>query len=110
MRDLKEIPDRSELPDVIASHNELIREFNFANKNVTLEESFNCEILEVVFPASSNVVIYHKLGIRPKYRLILRQEGNGVLTDVPSGWNQFQILMTNNGAVQVTATIMLVRG
>jgi hypothetical protein len=93
---------------VLDKLNELIDSFNFTVSKFNLS-AFDGQIIEVSFSAGENKVIPHKLGKSPKYRIILRQEGNGVLSDTPSGWNEFQIQIKNNGAVSVTATIMLLR-
>lgn len=109
-KDVREIPylnDGSEFKDSIVPLNEFINSFN---NLVSDSLHLNGQIIEnIVLAAGETKVIYHKLGVKPKHRLILNQEGNGVLSDIPSGWNNFSIQMKNNGAVSVTATIMLVR-
>lgn len=90
--------------------NELISGFNFLQKKVSLTSNFDGQIIDgIEFAIGEEKVITHKLGVIPKFRIILRQEGNGVISDIPSGWNNFSIKLKNNGAVAVTATIMLVR-
>lgn len=110
-RSSKDIPEVSGAPEEWdRTLNELINDHNFLSKNLSFQSNFNGQIIEnVKFAAGETLTIQHKLGILPRYRIILRQEGNGVLEDIPSGWNNFQIQMKNNGAVSVTATIMLVR-
>jgi hypothetical protein len=90
--------------------NTLIRQHNFLAENISLAGNFSGQILEgVKFAAGEEKDIPHKLGIKPKHRIILNQEGNGVLSDLPSGWDKFKIKMKNNGAVAVVATIMIVK-
>jgi hypothetical protein len=99
--------------------NRLINSVNFLNKSLSLQSNFNCFIAKnVKFEAAGDaqerdvVKIQHFLGVVPLYRLILRQVGNGVLTDVansPSDWGDKVITLRNNGTVPVTATIMVVR-
>lgn len=110
MSEVPKLTPNAEVSDVIVGVNELINEFNFLAKNFSLKENTDGQLLEnIVFAAGEDKVIPHKLGKKPKHRLILNQEGNGVLSDTPSGWNQYQIKIKNNGAVSVTATIMLIR-
>ncbi|MBA3755622.1 MAG: hypothetical protein H0X02_05075 [Nitrosomonas sp.] len=94
---------------LIKDLNYLIDEFNFLSKFISLKSNFDGHIVNVSFAAGEDKVVSHKLGVLPRYRIILRQEGNGVISDTPSGWNQYQIQLKNNGAVAVTATIMIVR-
>lgn len=95
--------------DVINTLNKLISAFNFLSKNGSLQSNFNCFIANITIPATSSVKIEHFLGVIPKYRIILRQEGNGVISDIPSGWDNKVITLYNNGAVEVKATVMIVR-
>lgn len=109
-RDIPSIPKEATPDQVINGTNDLIDSHNFLLKNISFEVNFNGQIIEnITFAAGETKTISHGLGMKPKYRVILRQEGNGVLDDIPSGWNNFSIQMRNNGAVSVTATIMLVR-
>lgn len=109
-KDIKEIPKGASFEDSVNTVNELIQEHNYLSKNITFNGNFNGQIIEnIVFAAGETRTIYHGLGIKPKYRIILRQAGNGVLDDVPSGWNNYSVQVKNNGAVEVTATIFLVR-
>lgn len=110
MIEVPKINESATLKEVIAQYNEMTDKMNKLISNMSLKENFDGQIIEnLVFAAGETKVIPHKLGIPPKYRIILRQEGNGVLSDTPSSWNQYQIKMINNGAVQVTATIILLR-
>jgi hypothetical protein len=95
--------------DVINAHNKLVSAYNFISKNMSLQSNFNCFIAEVKIPTISQISIQHFLGVIPKYRIILRQEGNGVITDIPSGWTSDVITLYNNGAVDVNLTVMIVR-
>ena len=108
-KDISPISEESELEKVIADVNTLINAFNFLAKSFSFEKNFNGFIAKAVIPATSELKIQHFLGVTPKYRLILRQEGNGVITDIPSGWNDKIITLYNNGAVEVTDTILIAR-
>lgn len=87
--------------EMIDAHNETITKFSLS--------AFDGQIIQLSFSAGEEKLIPHKLGKTPSFRIILRQEGNGVLSDTPSSWNAFQIKIKNNGLVSVTATIMLLR-
>lgn len=109
-KDVRYLVDKSEAPEIIKGVNELVDEHNFLAKNLSFTSNFNGQIIEnIVFTAGETKTIPHALGIKPKYRIIMGQVGNGVLDDIPFGWNNFSVQMKNNGAVSVTATIFLVR-
>ena len=108
-KDITPVKDDTKIEDLIPELNKLINAFNFLTKSLSLEKNFNGYITTVTIPATSEVAIQHFLGLKPKYRLVLKQEGNGIITDVPSGWNDKIITLYNNGAVEVTATILIAR-
>jgi hypothetical protein len=95
--------------DLIKELNELIDAFNFLNTRISLKDNFDGDMVTVTFAAGETKTIPHKLGKVPGGRIIIKQEGNGVLSDIPSGWNANSIKMINNGAVSVTATLFIVR-
>jgi hypothetical protein len=64
---------------------------------------------DVVIASGATVKIQHFLGVIPKWRIILRQTGNGVITDVPSEWNTKTISLKNNGAESVTISVLIAR-
>jgi hypothetical protein len=114
-REIKELDSEAQYEELLESHNELVKLFNFVIKALSLKRNFNCFITEVEFQATGDASgrdsqsIQHFLGVTPKYRIILRQTGNGVLVDTPSEWNSSSITMTNKGSEVVNATIMIVR-
>lgn len=109
-RDIPEVVDGADLEQVINALNVLTNDYNFFVKNVSIDMNFNGQVIEnIVFAAGETKTIPHSIGIVPKYRVILRQQGNGVLDDIPSGWNKYSIQMKNNGAVPVTATILVLK-
>jgi hypothetical protein len=90
--------------------NRVVESQNFLKKNFSVRDNFNGQIIEnIELTAGEEKVIPHNLGIVPPFRVILRQEGNGVISDIPSGWNKYSIKLKNNGAVTVTVTIWIVR-
>lgn len=99
----------TDIESMVDDLNELIDAFNFLNTKISFKQNFDGDIVTVSFNAGETKTIPHKLGKVPGGRIIIRQEGNGVLSDIPSGWNSTSIKMINNGAVKVTATILIVR-
>lgn len=109
-KDISNIPLGSTPEEVLKRSNELIDEFNFLSKHMSFNNNFSGQIIDnIEFASGETKTIAHNLGIKPKHRLVLNQVGNGVISDIPSGWNNFSIQLKNNGAVAITATIMLVR-
>ena len=114
-REISELDEDVEIEELIKNHNALVKKFNFVIKALSLRNNFNCYIEKATFQASGDAAsrdtqrIQHFLGVVPKYRIILRQTGNGVLEDVTSGWTDKFITMKNRGSEIVTATIMIVR-
>ena len=84
--------------------------FSTFTKSISLESNFNAFIgRDVVIKASGEVRIEHFLGVIPKWRIILRQVGNGVITDVATGWNESYITLKNNGTEEVTISVFIAR-
>jgi hypothetical protein len=108
--DLKALKDTSSLEEVILSVNNMTTFLAFFNRSLSLQSNFDGYIAEnIVIPAASSLRIQHFLGVKPKWRIILRQVGNGVITDIPSDWDDKVISLYNNGAVQVTLTVFIAR-
>lgn len=107
--DLKGVEDSATLADVIDSQNDTIRFLNFVLKALSFQSNFNGYVAEAVIPATTTVSVQHFLGVTPKWRVILRQEGNGVISDIPSGWNDNFIQLRNNGAETVTISVLIAR-
>lgn len=80
---------------------------NTASQLNLLESFLFPVILEVSFNPNESKVFSHTLGRIPTQRIILRQTGNGVITDVNADWNKETVGFKNNGSVAVTATIAL---
>lgn len=105
-REIPEIKAETENEKII---NDLIREYNFTSKHLSFQSNFDCQIIYVEFEAGEQKKVSHNLGVVPLYRVILRQQGNGVISDIPSGWTTNSIELINNGADPVIATIQIVR-
>ena len=114
-KEIPELDDKISLEELIINHNQLVKRFNFITKALSFSSNFNCYIANVTLKASGDSLgrdtqkIPHFLGVTPKYRIILRQTGNGVITDVNSLWNSTTIGLKNNGSVEVTITVLIAR-
>jgi hypothetical protein len=107
--DFPDLDDDATLPEVIKEYNALVKGMNFFNKFVSFQSNFDGFVASVTLPATTDVKIQHFLGVTPKWRVILRQEGNGVISDIPSGWNEDVITLRNNGAVEVKISVLIAR-
>lgn len=108
-RDMKQIEDTDDLPKVIESFNQLAKQFNFLNKFISLQANIDGYIAEVTIQSGESLAIQHFLGVIPKWRVILRQEGNGVISDIPSGWNDKIITLKNNGQESVNLSVLIAK-
>lgn len=102
--------DESTLEEIAKSYSDFLGYFNSFNKLFSLEDNFNSFIeKDIEFAASEEKTIQHFLGVVPKYRIILRQVGNGVIEDIPSGWTDKVVSFKNRGTETVKITLMIVR-
>jgi hypothetical protein len=108
-KDLKSLDTDSSLEEAIETLNALNFYFSQLSKYLSFQNNFDGYIASVEIAAGASADVQHFLGITPKFRVILRQEGNGVLTDIPSGWNDKVIALKNNGAETVRAVMLIAR-
>ena len=110
---MEKIPDDADLPKVIDLTNKALSYLDFFNKFISLQSNFGGYIAQdVAIAIGETVKIQHYLGVQPKWRIILRQTGNGVITDVnstPSDWNEKVISLKNNGTEAVVLTVLIAR-
>jgi hypothetical protein len=109
-RDFFQIPPKDYVKitddkDIIQRTNDLIDGVNKNQKKTSLQSSFDCDIISVTIPNGESLKIRHRLKIVPKYRLILRQSGGGVITDINSGWTKNYIELFNDGATDAVITV-----
>lgn len=109
LKDLEKVKENDDDQTWTERINSIVDAFNFTLKNLSLNKNFSSKIVDVVFASGETKNIAHLLGVRPKYRIILRQEGNGVLSDIPSAWSDKVAVIKNNGSVTVRATIMFLK-
>lgn len=94
---LKKVRNLTNLNDVVAK---LLEGFS-------LDKDVKGEILVITFAPNETKIISHGLGAIPQYRLILRQTGNAVITDVNTNWTDKSIGLLNNSTIAVTITLKL---
>jgi stringent starvation protein B len=110
--DIEKIEEGTSLEDCITIINKAFNRLEFFNKSISFQSNFNGYIAEnVKIPAGATSRIEHYLGVTPKNRIIFRQTGNGVVTDVNSvsDWNNKVISLKNNGAEEVVLTVFIAR-
>ena len=108
--DLEQLDKEASLEEVITLVNKFSMLYSFRNKLLSFNSNFDGYIAEnVTIAAGDTVFIQHYLGNRPKYRIIFRQTGNGVITDVNESWNEKTIALKNNGAEDVILTVFIAR-
>lgn len=90
--------------------NALVDAYNTQITRISMDSSFNGYLAEnIVVSAGATTTVEHFLGVIPKWRIILRQEGNGVISDIPNEWTSKYITIKNNGAEQVTLSMLIAR-
>jgi hypothetical protein len=114
-KDFKGVEKDAELDEVIIRFNELVKGINYTNKFLSIQSNFDGYIAtDVSLPANptgtSTVKIQHFLGVIPKWRIILRQTGNGVITDVSEEWTDKVISLKNNSTTEnVVISVFIAR-
>jgi hypothetical protein len=103
-KDFKTVESGAELEEVIIRFNELVKGINYTNKFLSLQSNFDGYVAEDISlpanPTGSTVKIQHFLGVIPKWRIILRQTGNAIITDVPEEWTDRVISLKNNSTTE----------
>jgi hypothetical protein len=105
-------PTNPKTPDeVFLRFNEFLELYKFQINALSFESNFNGFIAnDVSIGAGATISIQHFLGVKPKWRILLRQTGNGVITDVPLEWTDKVIVLKNEGAVTVVVSLLIARG
>lgn len=71
---------------------------------LTFDENFNSFLVEdIAIAAGATANIDNQLGVIPNERYIVRQTGNGVITD--GTWDIETLRLVNNGAVDVVVSV-----
>lgn len=77
-------------------------------KRLSFEDNFDTFLADVKLQAGEEVTLENRLSAPPSKYLVVRQTGNGLLTD-GSVWSAEKVSIKNNGAVVVTATLIFMR-
>ncbi len=96
----------TEVPELITVLNNTITELNFILRQFTMR-NMDGEIKGVVIPASSQLLISHRLKTIPRQRIILKQEGGGSITD--GQFTSKHITLINSGATDANITIIILK-
>jgi len=109
-RDMELLSQDASLSETIEMLNRLTTSYSTLNKFISIQSNFDGYIAEnVVISSGATVKIQHFLGVKPKWRIILRQTGNGVITDIPSEWTDKVISLKNNGGEEVVLSVFIAR-
>ena len=74
------------------------------NGRLNFDENFQSFVVDdVSIPAGTTVSIPNELSVVPNERYIVRQSGNGLVTD--GNWDENSLELTNNGAVTVVISV-----
>lgn len=99
--------DIQDLESLKFSLNQTINELNFIISRLAIS-NFDGEIASASIPANSTAEIPHKLGVIPKYKILLKQIGGGSsIEDVSFG--KSSIILKNNGASTAEVTILIAK-
>lgn len=99
-----------DVKEIVSRFNELVDAFVFQSSAISIDSNFSGYVIkDLKIDAGANIRITHFLGVIPKWRIILRQTGNGVITDIPEEWTTKNISLKNNGPEDVTISILIVR-
>lgn len=105
--ELKEIrEDVQDIPSLIERVNEAIVEINFILRSLTLT-NLDGQITTATIPANETLRVPHRLQLVPKYRIILKQVGGGVIED--GDFTKNYIELKNNGGTDAVVTIIIVK-
>lgn len=104
--ELAELTEDQDLEQSKESLNESITEINYVLRNLNLR-NFDGEIITATLAAGATTRVPHKLSIVPKYRIILKQVGGGLVTD--GEYTKEYIELINGGGSDAVVTIIIVK-
>lgn len=84
---------------------QLTRNLAVGLRNITFGDNFNSFETTVTIGAGLETRIRNPLTLQPTRYIIVSQKGNGLITKSGT-WSNEHVYLTNNGAVEVTATII----
>ena len=104
LREIREnVEDINELREKV---NESIVELNYILRNLTLI-NLDGEIKNVTIPANTTKRVSHRLGMTPKYRIIVSQSSGGLIID--GEFTSKYIELRNTGGSEATFSLIIVK-
>lgn len=91
------------------NYSSMVSQVNTFFRAIGLENMQGQVIENIAMPAGASVVIGHSLKVTPKYRIILRQLGGGAIIDGDTEWTDKLVSLKNDGGVDATISIFLIR-
>lgn len=88
---------------------QLIRHLSAGLRRLDLVQNFESFEVTLVIPASSELKLRNQLNFIPSRSILVRQTGNGLVTQGTTPWTKDFLYMMNHGAEQVTATYIFMR-
>lgn len=85
----------------------LVKELANGLMNLTFGDNFNSFEQVVEIAATTEISVRNQLTKIPERYIIVSQTGNGLITKGTTDWTKDYITFYNNGAVTVTATIIV---
>ena len=79
-------------------------------ETLTFSENFDAFVVEVELTAGQELAIKNRIQKTPKYRLILRQDATGEITDGTTEWDSNNVYLKNNGSNTVRLTVAFFGG
>lgn len=108
--DFSTLEDDATLEELIVKYNKLVKGINFLNKFLSIQSNFDGYVAEdIKIPALSSIQIQHYLDVVPKWRIILKQTGNGVVSDILPEWSNKVISLFNNGPDEIIISVFIAR-
>lgn len=88
---------------------ELVNLFNVFSTSIGLENMKGQVIENITIPATTSIDVPHSLKVIPKYRIILRQIGDGSIVDGDNAWSDTLVSLRNTGSSSVIVSFFLIR-
>lgn len=89
-------------------YNETIDTLNFNLKSLSFLHNFPSKVVTVTISAGQTARIFHEFGIVPSSRVILRNSGDGAITD--GEYTNKYVELINRGSIEATVKVAILRG
>lgn len=87
-------------------YNRMADDLNFLIRKLSMQNFDGQVFHDITIPASSELIVGHKLGLKPAYRMLLRRDGIDVI-DKFDKWNESSVTLENTSIVDVTQSFIL---